>query len=436
MAIFRFGVLDTGALIWREGNYERSVPMADLSLSEIARQARELQLLSVWIVPGSFYARSWRALLAAWQPRGKHFILRATTADDSDPVGVSLNFGWQDEMFILNTETEPRWPWYRETSATRIIDAIQVTQTALDFPLGYTPSGTGLQLVRQLSRADWLKPLAAIDGNNKSQPFTRGVSDIRWCRPLTEAERRMRFVHVFDANSAYIAAASNCNLPCGEPEPDRSISEPMAGGYYRARVFASPDVVYNGVSYPSPLYPYVVSGHQEGYWYSPQLIEARALGWNVDLLDGYYWPGMHRVLGKWGHAMWGARVLARHDRLAAAAIKAMAVGAIGRLSNQLPQWRGFIMSEVYRRQVNKNQQLAALGIQPVAHHVDAIYIVSDCADPTKVAPKLIERSDSLGGYKHVYTVAIDSDIISAGAAPSPQFHEVIAPARKEVLVDG
>ena len=66
-----------------------------------------------------------------------------------------------------------------------------------------------------------------------------------------------------------------------------------------------------------------------------------------------------------------------------------------------PDWWLAIVTLSKARIFRKLAELAALGLPPVAVHTDALYVVSDEADPLAAVPSLVQEEQGIGLFKHV-----------------------------------
>jgi hypothetical protein len=147
------------------------------------------------------------------------------------------------------------------------------------------------------------------------------------------------------------------------------------------------------------------------------------LGWQVEIVEGHQWreQGMyHRTLETWANTLWdvrqGLRVPSpeyKHTearRNAYSTIGAIAHVGIGKLADTDTTgglYRPDIWALVVGRACaniffNVEQIRSKSGLMPILIHTDALWYVSNDANPETAVPGIIDKAGKLGGYKVVY----------------------------------
>jgi hypothetical protein len=288
---------------------------------------------------------------------------------------------------------DSRWQ-FAGVPAGELAAVILDYEAAIGRTAGYSPAHDALAVLLDLHHGD--------AGRLASDPGpVRPVDQApRYCRALT-ADDEGAWVHVYDVNAAYLAAA-NTELGLGTPrEMDAAVSAETKHGYLH-------------VSSPAREQPISRAG-----WYHIASIRAvlaardilpAALDWESDRYRYIEWPAYRAVLRGWAAHYWTARNRCATPE-ARAAIKSAYTAAIGRFAVPdktwyRPHWRGAIIAEQARRRWTDAAKLTAAGVPPLLISTDTIAIVSD--DPAwQTAPlEALRLVDTPGGYKHVSSHAL------------------------------
>jgi hypothetical protein len=327
-------------------------------------------------------------------------------------------------------------------------------QERLGVDIKYSPGWTGIQSMKAAVKADWVKP-----ADLSMLPPRYGQGDILWKRPLNQRERSMRYLHVYDRNSMYLAAATGAE--CGEGSP--TLIVPGSG---------MPDEICEGQKMAKcALWHVEVCGRQDfrdmpeitdgktDIWATTPMVEAMIrMGCTVEWVEAFVWEKHHRTLAKWASEMWQSRLAFKTDTVRYAnrkasesaynAIKIIATRAVGWLDLtkereradkgpwHRPDWKTQIVDLARARMFLKMLSIREKAdMLPVACYVDAVLYCSNHPQPELAVPTLMDRQNELGGFKHVRTIRIDQDVIKlfdGDFAPS----EVMAAIKRLPVVEG
>lgn len=270
------------------------------------------------------------------------------------------------------------------------------------------------------------------------------IAWLGWRRDLTAAERRGRWVHVFDVNAHYLAAWGNAELGFGVPvhHPSPRPFDPRVVGFWRIPGGLDGLAVPHGELLPTPWIP----GRE---WYATATL---ARVWEVcnglDLpvpAECWLWPHKSRYLRAAAERLRDARrdAMAELDRrrrvlreapdatrvdverFVTAGVVLEAVKDVYRVQtgrfNQAgraegspwrrPDW-GHTVRAVAR--ANLHRTLTGLGAAPVAIATDAAVFVDDEPDPGVFAARVgLRVGTGLGQWKHAGTAAVAGDVAAA-----------------------
>lgn len=356
-----------------------------------------------------------------WADKGGHpWSVRTSSAQgEAAPTVGRYDAGGRDnDVRLYHSARDPRWGWSGETDPAIITRNVRAFETAMDRYCGWSPAQMSLAIATETSRkhADWLR----YEGPNEL-PVPEDGSP-HWDRRLTADEAKRRFIHVYDVNAAYLAAAGSVQLPCGSVKETTSFNPKRPGLY-----LVEPDALTGNAR--------VIN--RRGWYDSAQVKAAQLAGQAATIVRGYTWQESHAAMRDWASAVWNARQVAESYRLmsrggacelAVATVKMAYTSTIGRLVMKpqrpepnypwyLPHWWGAIIAEAGRRRWDHWWAFRNAGAEPFMVHVDALYFVSDVENPAEVAPGIMARSTALGGYKHVLTAPLTAQmtkLINAG----------------------
>lgn len=213
------------------------------------------------------------------------------------------------------------------------------------------------------------------------------------------------WVHHFDLNGAYLAAASKLRLPQGRPvELDDSTDPGKVPGYWRIEP-AEWDI-------PSLPAPWSKPPKGSPLWVTtPTLRFLREIEWPARVVEGWYWPETCEALTGWYERLRDARMtLNGPAREAVKQVYRMGVGRLGsdaraRLDDPLyqPAWSHHLIAEARCRILRRLFTLA--GVTPLAVETDGVWIQHELSDPADVAGVIgLPLGDRLGQWRPLGTV--------------------------------
>jgi hypothetical protein len=383
-----------------------------MSLTDLVAVAARAGVRAVWLLPGTELAT---ASPQWWQVSESHFSFASTADGATHPTAIlcrdkTISGG---EVMIVDLGRDGRWPWSDPgTERLAAFVAIAWLEWLLGIPLLPGPGATGWRLVEHLNAGhpEWLVRPEHL--NMWPRPSDRALSYLR----ALEAPGDL-WVHLYDANGAYLAAAQSAPLGVGQATRDPHYHAKEAGTWAVRRAAGM-----LGARAGIGLAPIVTDG-----WYDTASVRAAIeAGQGVQVYDGWAYQESHTILRSWSDTLWRARLAIVDEPVAREAIKRIYVQMIGRMNHPpregvpspawyRPDWWAAIIGEWNRRLVAK---VATLHIPPWLIDTDTIGIVSPEADPEAAAPQLLTRRLGLGGYKHQLTLPVTADVVEASCLGS------------------
>jgi hypothetical protein len=420
---FNHGVLDdTGLHFLQDGRWLRVPlpPHEQLHAGHVLALALKHELARIWLTPGSALSSALagdeeqvQAFVAAGEADG--WDIWATSDDDF----MSGRLPGKPEVQLGILERSSRWTSLQECrDATILYAAIKYLQETLNVAVEWSPGRVGLSLIEQVNQTPQRKAYLRRSKSGVSL-FARAASeyhhsDLLWSRPLTDEERGFAWLHRYDKNNAYVAAASSVNLGAGEyVHQAQPTFEAKVPGLWH--MVLEGESVFNGRDLPHPT-----GGQTDSWQYTATVRLAQQLGYHVTILEGYFFPEYHQTLRPWYELVSQARQQfrapgafknAQAQEVAYNALKNIYTGCLGKLAEQAraekvdrlyrPDWWFGIVTFSKALLFLKIAELARLGYRPVAAQTDALYFVSQEADPLRAVPGLVTEEQGIGKFKYV-----------------------------------
>ncbi len=437
MTKLQTAVLDDTRLYWcnEQGSLTWATIISPIWASLLCELGLEYNLHTIWVLPGSEASNrvnSDNIMLDSIQ----EYDVRLKKNEQGVPTfgSVKRNQGTWDEKRLVYfgfPEHDSKWMTDSEEWALadvenpiELLDIILSTEMALSpcrtikghvesepFYLAYSPGWSGMDILKKTlklyNHVDWMKPADLSMLPNVSEP-----GGFLWKRPLAPGvDRGWKYIHFYDRNSQYPAAATGAE--CGEGTPD----------YFPPNLIHRPNLKLPGVwkirTFPPEannlgLLPSLPIGEVWAYSLTIQAYEA--LGYSVEFIEGYQWPVHHRTLQDWAKHCWEARQELKRTygknspqehlskMITNRGLGWLDLGAVRQEQRtseptHRPDWYNLIRSLARYRLVLKLLELAKLGHYPVMIVADNIAYVSDDPNPETAIPGLMRRSTELGGFK-------------------------------------
>lgn len=376
---------------------------------------------------------------AAREGAGKHpFTVDAAAAGfDVSPPGLSHWFAVRRgaERVDIAVAAWDRSAGLAKCSPRELQAAVEIFAERVGVAYFRSPGSTAIRVLRAVHRD---RHTHRVLDASAEQPLGPGdyppEEDFAWFRPLDLTERGMAFLHGFDVNGQYLAAASSAELGFGEPEhliPKRAGGalgwDVNLPGYWRADVSAPTPADY----LPDPFDPRGRGLERRARWLTtPTIALAAECGVLGAIHEAYVWPQHHRYLGPWYERLRDARAALIGDERDGAAhalrlVKRCYQHGIGFLDGDWlrpgdelfrPDWRHTVIG---RARANLYRAITRAVPRPFAVNVDAVWIASDEPEPSHAISGL-RISDQLGHFKPLGTVSLPDVLEQLSDADSPR----------------
>jgi hypothetical protein len=253
----------------------------------------------------------------------------------------------------------------------------------------------------------------------KPKPGARapgGEAPFMWHRAPIEGIDRGGWVHHYDLNGAYLAAASKLRLPQGAPirvdgfalEELEHPQRPIPPGYWRIE-----PIEWEISVWPEP-WGNRPKKDAELWVTTPTLRFLREIDWPAKIRDGWYWLDTCEALTPWYERLRDARK--RLEGPALEAIKQIYRQGIGRLASDnrsnrddplyQPAWAHHVIAESRARILRRITQLARV---PLAVEVDSLWVQHEAGDPETAAAELrLPLGAGLGQWKPLGSIRAES----------------------------
>ncbi len=164
-----------------------------------------------------------------------------------------------------------------------------------------------------------------------------------------------------------------------------------------------------------------IDGGDERWYCTPTLTLAHERGWAVAISRAHVWTEHSRALESWYERLRGARTALQGDatpagRLALGALKLTYSLTVSSFNGAWlrdkcsplyrPDWRHAVISQANANMSRALHKMDGAGYKAVAVHKDAVYLVSDEADPVAACPPSIVLGSGLGHFKVQDTVPL------------------------------
>lgn len=325
--------------------------------------------------------------------------------------------------YVVSVAHDSNRVWNAAADARELVAAVSRYNIALGTVYAYSPGATGTRLLRALHSGRGRTIPIDLPGALPACAEERNIMcPIHWIRPLSQDERRRAYLHSYDKNGAWLAAASNLALGYGEPEhvvpPDMTADDLRAPGYFRIHLSDrwTPDPL---ASLLPPVLPRPSRRGSSLVWVTqPTLALLTEAGANVGITEAWVWRTHHKPLTPWQKRLSAARTALMADetpagRIALSALKATYTHTLGRLGSKGID-RALVGTDLYRPDwmqhnralayANMHRQLWRMaredGVYPFAvGGQDTFYVVSDEPDPYRAAPPSLRMGTALGQWK-------------------------------------
>lgn len=343
--------------------------------------------------------------------------------------GFRLPKGGQKMIDIIFAD-QTRWgktnkgdsAWAATCSPKQMLVVLDYLSRGTGVTIGASPASVGWAMIAALHPeevADIPREKLAEMHFDKSAAF-----DLVDQRPLTDEDRRGRYLLKFDRNSAYLSACQKEAYGRGTPRQTTQWDE-KAVGVWRVTLHATSDA--------APFLKFL--GWHGTRWLATPLVRLQlALGFEIEIHEGYVFTQRFQLLSSWAAKVWELRqsynlagdrwAAPRARAMAAEAMKQIAVSTIGiagyhgfseeeNSMKHRPDVRLATIARTYEliyHNILKAQRLD--GKLPIMVATDALYYCCSTNDPYIELTCLLGRAGKLGGYKYEGCIEITPDVLA------------------------
>jgi hypothetical protein len=306
--------------------------------------------------------------------------------------------------------------WGKVASPKQLLVTISYLEQILGVPVGSSPGSTGWELHRKM-HPEWVANFPKM--NLKSMHFGEGSSDFNSSRPYNSDEGQ--YLHKIDKRSAHLHSCSfDTYYGVGEPtlDKDGSKCDGKRPGSWECVLVPGDRTL-----------PHYKAGKK---WLAGRTVRLlRNAGYQVEILQGWYFPNSHKILEKWAgflrESMQSFSFAERWKRaepreFARQAIKQIYVHTLGlagyggfeedeETDKKRPDIRGETVARTYELMYwNITKFHEKTGMMPVLTYVDALYYVSDSPSMPHPDVFLKKTKTGLGEYKYEGVIEITSEV--------------------------
>jgi hypothetical protein len=263
-----------------------------VNLGDLARLALDANVSFVWVLPGTHLSQAADRNFIVGVGEEWDVFASYSRMEENRPMFARIwrkkTPGRAGRTIYIGFPEWGTWPWTCPDVVT-LLATVSYIESALGLPVLWSPGRMALDLLKALNlekRASWLSPLSTDlrtlpTNDGKTLPIMKCARDLTWKRQLTPREKKMKWVHKYDKNSMYLAAATG--LLVGESDPlhvEGDAFDERLPGIWRIRAERG-DSVYDSVKLPSPT---------RMEWLTTAMVTcAMKMGYQVEVLEGYQW---------------------------------------------------------------------------------------------------------------------------------------------------
>jgi hypothetical protein len=404
-----------GAQRWRQQALEGQPEQ--VNAADLMDLAYLYGLRQVWVLPGSRLSTrvaDTMAVEAFWASPERNFLVNTYQSFGSGRLPD------REAVEIALPERDPRWPFQMVGDPVVLFATISYAEQVLGVSMSWSPGHVGQELMRETNqgrRAAYIRP----SQSDLSIFQAHQQLDLHWSRQPSPVERGWPFVHGYDKNAMYIGAAAAASLGAGEyTYQTRPAFSPGLPGLWHIRISGSSH--FDGQRLPHPT-----DGRDESWQYTPTVKLALDVGYEVEVLEGYFFTEYHRTLRYWAERIRDARAQLeqpeafRNKEAADAAlllVKAIYTQSLGWLAHvpekleetnrpfYRPDWY-FTLIALARGMMFRTIEgvWRQAGQAPVKVATDAVFYASNDPNPRTAVPILtIEKG--VGRFKHTESFAM------------------------------
>ncbi len=319
------------------------------------------------------------------------------------------------------------WDWPKYMAPAQLLGLIHELEGKLTVQISGSPSGVGMRYLRRIEarHENWF---VAPQANLQDIPFAEGAKPLIWRRlpdlwELTEATHLV----AFDKNAAFPRAAVEEIFGVGEPFRtngtnayiERGLHEKLPGIWHIAECIPPAE---NGAwkMLPPPIW-------KGAEWLATPLVKLlyKMGGYNIKYDYGWVFPKSAHVYARWAKNLWEFRQEYEPGSPQRESFKQIMNDTLG-LTRSLrvagsgkfrPDHNTQIVAGARAAMLYNLIKYAQNGYYPIMVQIDAIYYLSRTGDPERAVPGMLSHSQSLGGYKHKWSLPLTDQVKALLLAP-------------------
>ncbi len=253
-----------------------------------------------------------------------------------------------------------------------------------------------------------------------AREWVRSDGHLNWNRALLADEKDRRYLHGYDLNAAYLAAAGSLELGYGQPTYLADVEfNPKMIGMWRVETPVDDEAA---ATWTLPnLLTFDSTSRKTSRWRSTAALAfARQQGYDINVIEAWVWPQKGRYLDQWAERINQARQRLAADgsddaRAVLAALKLVYATAHGRLAGTADRgrtplyrpdwsaaWKATARSNLLRKAIQAGE---TSGMWPIAIQTDALVYASDNPDAAAALPAPLKLDPiALGAFKLIGTI--------------------------------
>jgi hypothetical protein len=408
-------LLDNGCVILMSGDYGlQYYNRPPVSLEDMMSMGIDLRLTHLWVLPSigmAFRGTQAQAMIDNTE--------KWDVGQDGKFVSVVQKGKWKGYIKSITGRTlqpysqnmrlifvqQSNWP-FDDATPTELLEVISKIETTLVTDMNGSPTTVGLRHLERMNakyRVHYFEKSSAVDWDELSNNFAPAIAWFPICDVPVPA-----YLHCFDRNASHPFAAAQEDMGVGTPYHQE-------GGVFSAKLPGLWDVeITDSNMLPYGLPPLFPRGRQ---WLPTPMLRVATMpqiGYSVKVNQAFLWPEGKPIFERWARSLWKLRGEYLSETMENEAVKAIMNSTVGgtRHGEEMedtfrPDWYATIIGSERAVVWYKAWKIATeQNIFPVGCYADALYYLSFKPSPVDAVPGLINKKDSMGGYKHVWTLPI------------------------------
>jgi hypothetical protein len=318
------------------------------------------------------------------------------------------------------------WP-FNEATPYEILATCKRIEDRLGVAMAGSPTSVGLRYLEDVNAKYYESYFAKSDRVDWEEMKSDAVFPIQWFPVCTPDPDQEWYVHQYDRNASHPYAASQEDMGIGDPIIQvGGVFNKKYPGLWSVNITTPAFMTGVGIYKDKKLPPLLPTGSQ--LLPTPILRVAQMAGCEIEVIEAIVWKQSAPVFERWAKGLWSFRREPTTSPMEKQAYKSIMNNMVGstRIGHDMdstlrPDWYATVVGSERAVVWYKAWKLAEkYGVYPIGCYHDALYYLSTSPDPIQAVPTLLDHKDSMGGYKHVYTLKVDDqvrEVLSTPLAP-------------------